>query len=319
MDPLTITVILISVLGATKSVSKFVKDLRDVNDPKIKVIRTSLLTQNRRTRGWFQRMNYPDRITLQKRIDPEDLELVQEFLDDIKMFQERAQAALEKLLDPLVGTSGLRRMKAKLWWVSGGYEDLNLLVKALELLNNALYEFTDPPPPYPRAPWSSPRIPQSLLVAEDRDGNLQLPDEEQLRPISEALYEALTRSDRTPSQRAQQSETTASSPSIADRMDNDDFFGEQQNRNLTKKLWAKCLSGLRFIATETDPADEEEAWYKLFDRLNVWAYGIFQKPCPLDQLLDRCEEGMKVHEDLRLAILGVLVDITILEGTSILS
>lgn len=316
MDPLTITVILISALGATKSLSKFVKDLKDVNDPKIKVIRTSLRTQNRRTQGWFQRMNVADKISLQKRIDPEDLELVQEIIDDIAIFQERGEAALYKLVDPLTGKSNLRRMKARLRWISGGYEDLNLLVKALELLNNALYEFTDPPPPYPRSPWNTPRTQPPLLRTEDSEGNLQLPDEEQLGPISEALYEAMGRSDPTPSQRVHQSETTASSPSLTERTDNEEYFADQQNRNIVKKLCAKCLAGLGLIATESEPSEEEEAWYLVIDGLNIWAYGLFQKPSPLDLLLDRCEDGVKVYEDLRVAIIGTLVDVALLEGMS---
>jgi hypothetical protein len=321
MDPLSITTILVSALGVTKSISKFLKDLKDVNDPKVKVIRTSLLTQNRRTRGWFQKVNIADKITLQKRIHPEDLELVNEFLDDIKVFQERAEAALEKLVNPSLTKSNLRRMKAKLWWVSRGYKNLNLLVKALELLNNALheftnnalYEFTEPPPPYPRSPWNSPRTQPSQFPAEDSEINPQLPDEEQLRPISEALSEALRRSDPTPSQRAHQSETATSSSSLTERTDDEDCFTEEQNRNVMKKLCVKCLGGLRLIATESELPDEEEAWYLVIDRLNIWACGLFQKPSQLDQLLDRCEEGLKVHEDLRVAIIGAFVDIALLE------
>jgi len=215
MDVASIALILVSALDITKSVLQFAKQLKDVNDPKIKVIRTSLLTQNRRTRGWFQRMNIGDRITLQKRIDPEDLELVQEFLDDIIIYEKRANAALERFLNPLVGKSKYRQMKAKLWWISGGYDDMNLLVKALELLNDALYEFTDPPPPYPRSPWQSPRAQNSPLLVEERDENSRLPEQDQLQVISEAFFEALRRSDPTSGQRATQSETTASTPSLA--------------------------------------------------------------------------------------------------------
>ena len=297
MDPISAVALLTSLILTVDNAVKLVRNITIVNDPKAIYIEKSLIAQRWRTKNWLDDWGEG----LERRISPDKLRIVNSLQSDIEQIYERVQKLYTRFLpDVKSSPKNPKDLMKRLRWTDA-YKDLHLLIKALKACNTALYEVAQPAPRYHESLGVAGATPPS---PEDSIGDLSLHALLGQRNLSGTE----TPPDQLPVPLADNPDEYHRS-----RIARPLSTSIDKSANAVFALHKRCMVGLRLIAGESD---KESIWEKPLMRLKIWASGLFKEPVPLDELLDDVEDGELVNEAMRAAIIGVYVDIALLESWS---
>jgi len=293
---LGISAVFLSVVAVATNLTNLIQQLKQINDPKITFIKATLLAENLRTSNWADNMGIrTDSVDsdLVERIRPRDLATVRSILVDITGLTKRAEDKLRNLSLPEGRKLSARGIMARWKWLNGEFDDLALLVKAVQALNTALNEIAEPPPKY-FSTWTFTRYPTDQF-ADSLSPSVQ-------PSSSGSNLDLLRHTGPTPANQY----TTADTAIGLTTNDSNEYY-----RRSIRNLFERCLRALRFIAEEMPGSDVMK---KSVLRLKIWASGLFGGPLSLDGLLTETVQDERVNEDMRVTIVGILVDIALVEG-----
>ena len=280
MDPLSFAAAFVSVAAITTNILRLVQNLSKTNDPSVKLVRAKLMAERRKFANWMLVMRISNMKDLERKIIPEDYQDVKELVEDIRIYFLQAGEKIGKL--NLEGGKSLlaktKTVSARFRWIYGEFDDVKLLVETLEALNSTLYAIAEPPPKYG---LGSDFPEPTARTNRDQD--------------SEGSYNG----DPPPIER----ETPDTQPN-------------SQNRMPILNLYERCLKALCFISSQQKGMAYERATEKTVFRMKIWAAEFIDGSYPLDRILVNKREGVSVHEPLRTAIIGTIVDVALIEGTS---
>lgn len=297
-----VVAILLSAISATQHAVSFIKRLKIIDDPKKTVIEASLVAQTARTENWLRdwdighsSSNQSKEVALEARIGPKKAVIIKDLLRDIELIRSKVDVAFQKMQPALDAPSGLRTISKRITWMQT-YEDLLLLIKALKALNTALYEVAPP----------APRYHEIVKVSELRAGQERGPtNSEYDTSIDEDPLETL----RRPQTQTSTTPVTSGRDTIAPAN-----LRVRPTSNPVLTLFRECRGGLKDIKAEVT---DKKPWELILQKLRIWSSGLFDEANPLDRRLEYIKVNQTANEGLRVALVGVFVDIAVIEGKPI--
>lgn len=247
MDPLTISATILSVIQLTNNTIRLVEACKDVDDPKVELIQSKLMTQKSVIRRWANRFR-AESANGGWDIPPESMEDVDQILRRMMKYWERAQAKMAKIRHAPDGKMTSRVFIYRFWFANGGFQELKDLTDAMDAMNEALMFIAPPLPSY-----DSDSIP-SQAPGQRRPGA----ELETTQPVSECLG-----SRAADSNVAVISESQASTVPIS-------------------KVYTSCALILDLLSREAPEYPHIES---LYERLKQWGNSLFQGPASLDIIL----------------------------------
>lgn len=76
MDPVTVSVSILGIISLSRDITRFIKDVRNFNDPRVDGLYYRMVAQKMRTEAWANRMRIADDDDIRSKIPPENYKKV---------------------------------------------------------------------------------------------------------------------------------------------------------------------------------------------------------------------------------------------------
>lgn len=284
MEPLTVAAAFVNISVIVIELAQLIQKLSVVNDPRIKLVSSKLIIERRKFANWCRSLKIQNIKDLEPNVEPADYKQVVECYEDVERYIEYASKEVSKL--DRLEKKDLKAMLARVRWLYGSFEELQLLVETLREMVLLLYTIAPPPPLYNRMVWHNE-------ASSTQDTSL---DTERRPGLSEVDITYLKGPD-----------------------DGGTSFQNKETKLLTPilNMYKKCMEALQMIKAQTSAGANGAITGKAYTNLKIWGTGILDGPFALDKLLRTQAMENEDSDTIGTAVIAVLADLALIEGTPI--
>jgi hypothetical protein len=254
---------------------RLVTAIREIDDPRVKIIQYNLITQRQRVISWAHRIQLEG--TESWKIPAQSSQDVETILREMTGYFQRAEDKMAKIYRAPGGRMTSRLFMHRFLFANGGFQELKELTEALTAMNEALKEIAPPLPAYSLATEAWNRPTDVVIPTSTANSRTNVPE-----GTVEADAEATK---------------SAEGPTI---------LGLAVS---ISALYNQCLDTLVLLSLRT-PDDSALRYY--CDRLRLWGIGLFKPASSSLDTIFRTDESK--NSRLKEVIIRALVYIAVMEG-----
>ncbi|KAK3367226.1 hypothetical protein B0T24DRAFT_385991 [Lasiosphaeria ovina] len=296
MEPISISVALISAIQVASAAVRLLSALRNVKDSRYEEIYWTAVAQREITFNWAKRMELGGGSVLVEQ-QPRVAELVSRLMESY----DQVGASVKKLYHPEDGRVTPRLLAYRLKFETGGFDSLRHRLNAIAAMNEALNQIAPPPPLGSSATPTKISTGRSQVAVHTADDGRSI-----WATLQRDLSDALTLESAA--------EELAKPPALKRQSTDDsipDELKEKLRQNLKpvpiSSLCGICREALSHLSLVVDLSKAVKPLYANFQRLTI---GLFDDVTGLDIILQQDTER---NSGLREFVLQVLVNMAIAE------
>ncbi|KAK0717317.1 hypothetical protein B0T26DRAFT_751391 [Lasiosphaeria miniovina] len=297
MEPISISVALISAIQVASAAVRLLSALRNVKDSRYEEIYWTAVAQREITFNWAKRMELGGGSVLVEQ-QPRVAELVSRLMESY----DQVGASVKKLYRPEDGRVTPRLLAYRLKFETGGFDSLRHRLNAVAAMNEALNQIAPPPPLGSSATPTKVSTGRSQVAVHTADNGRSI-----WATLQRDLSDALTLESAA--------EELAKPPALKRQSTDDsipDELKEKLRQNLKpvpiSSLCGICREALSHLSLVVDLSKAVKPLYANFQRLTI---GLFDDVTGLDIVL---QQDFERNSGLREFVLQVLVNMAIAEG-----
>ena len=198
-EAFAVSAVLLSAVQIASNVHNIMRACRDIDNPRVKLLKYRLLTQRELTIAWANRIREPGSQVWN--IPTESRHDVEQILGEMKVYFERAERKMEKIYRAPDGKMTIKIFMQRFLFTTGGFQDIKDVTDALDEMNKVLQVIAPPLPPYEHGTNLNSPLQETTVPANDLEAaNVllsepkifqELEDRDTRIPISKLFNECL--------------------------------------------------------------------------------------------------------------------------------